>query len=167
VIQGAQRSPLLLAALALIIGACVQPNNVAATRTWESEGVVHVMDGQTWVVGDRLLTIAPGAEIPEPPVLGARVRVSVGRTDRGKLLAQRVQVVDNPAAQATVATTSATPSEHPTPTPPARVDVKAAVKAKAPLVVKPASGREQDERPKPRDHKQEHDEEDEDDEDDD
>jgi hypothetical protein len=160
--EGVPRVASLCAVVALITGAC-GPSNLAANRAWESEGVIQVMDGQTWVVGDRLITIAPGAEVAELPAVGARVRVIGSRTEHGKVLAERVQVLEPAAAEATVTPTSpriveATPSARTLLQMQPPVQESPAIQDKPPVQVKPpARGREQVQRPKPRDREEDED----------
>ena len=85
----------VLASLTLLVAAaCARSSEGAASRgPWEAEGRLQVMDGRTWVVGDRLVTLAANASIAGQPASGAVVKVAGEADASGQLMAQRVEVL--------------------------------------------------------------------------
>ncbi len=89
---------LVATCIALLAAAC---NSSASQNTWQSEGRVEAMDGQTWVVGSQLVTVASDASLDGNPAVGTTVRVSGWRRDNGEMVIDSVEViVTSPTATA-------------------------------------------------------------------
>jgi hypothetical protein len=108
-----------LAAISLLC-ACTTSANQAG-QDWQTEDLLEAMDGQTWVIGSHLITLARDAAVTGKPAIGSTLRVSGRRTDRGELLIDNVEVLRTAAAN------PGTPTPQPqtkkpvrTPVPPTR-----------------------------------------------
>jgi hypothetical protein len=84
----------LLAASLVMASACRR----AAGQDWQLQDHIEVIDGQTWVVGSRLVTVAPSAAVDGQPAVGALVQLQGQRTAAGELVAEHVQVLADDAA---------------------------------------------------------------------
>lgn len=96
----------LAVGLAWSVAACRTPNGDArgAGQDWSTEGPLYAVDGQTWVVGDRLVSVPPETTVNGAPRVGVVVRLSGKRSATGALRADAVEVVTptpQPAARPT------------------------------------------------------------------
>jgi hypothetical protein len=96
--------PKVLLALLVLLTAC----NAAPGPAWETEDQIEAIDGQTWVVGSHLVTVPADASITGNPTVGATVRVSGQRSNRGELVIDSVEVT-----QAIPAVRKASPTPAP------------------------------------------------------
>jgi hypothetical protein len=126
-------------ALACLTGACsARP----AAPDWNVDGPIRAIDGNVWVVGDRLVTIAPDARVDGAPALGSMARVRGVLNEHGSPVGESVEIVPPtqvPAPPATPPTVSAPPPAPAVPAP-------AAPPAAQP---KPQPGPERDDGDKP------------------
>src|SRR5688572_14203331 len=81
--------------LACVMGACASRS---AGSAWDVEGPIRAIDGPVWVVGDRLVTIAPDARIVGSPAIGSVARVHGTRNEHGSPVGQSVEIAPSPQA---------------------------------------------------------------------
>jgi hypothetical protein len=112
--SGARRFKVLVL-VAAFASACARTTQTQPSD-WEVEDRIEFMDGQTWVVGSRLVSVASGASIGGTPEVGAVVQLSGQRTTAGELRADRVQVVKS-VVQPTATSVPARPKPAVTPSP--------------------------------------------------
>lgn len=66
----------------------------------QTQGTIQAIDGNTWVVGQDLVTLAPNATVVGAPIVGAIVQVGGTRATDGHLVADQATVIQpaQPAA---------------------------------------------------------------------
>src|SRR4051812_39084010 len=101
--------------LACVVGACASR---AAGSAWNVEGPIRGIDGPVWVVGDRLVTIAPDARIVGSPAIGSVAQVHGTRNEHGSPIGESVEITASPQATTQPTATSALPTPAPTATVP-------------------------------------------------
>ena len=99
-------------ALACVAGAC---SSRSAGSAWNVEGPIQAIDGPVWIVGDRLVTIAPDARIVGSPEIGSVAQVRGTRGDYGSPIGASVEITSSPRATTPPTATSAPPPTAPPP----------------------------------------------------
>ena len=116
-------------ALACVAGAC---SSRSAGSAWNVEGPIRAIDGPVWVVGDRLVTIAPDARIVGSPAIGSVAQVRGTRNEHGSPIGQSVEITESSQATTQPTATSAPPTPAPTATIPQAAPPQAPVTAPPP-----------------------------------
>ena len=101
--------------LACVVGACASRS---AGSAWNVEGPIRAIDGPVWIVGDRLVTIAPDARIVGSPAIGSVAQVHGTRNEHGSPIGESVEITSSPQATTQPTATSAPPTQAPVPAPP-------------------------------------------------
>ena len=114
-------------ALACLMGACSSRSPGSA---WNVEGPIRAIDDRVWIVGDRLVTIAPDARIVGSPAVGSVAQVRGTRNEHGSPIGESVEITTPPQATMPPTVTSAslptappTATNAPPPTAPPQVPV--------------------------------------------
>lgn len=97
-------------ALACAAGAC---SSRSAGSAWNVEGPIQAIDGPVWIVGDRLVTIAPDARIVGSPEIGSVAQVWGIRGEYGSPIGESVEITSSPPATTPPTATSAPPPTAP------------------------------------------------------
>jgi hypothetical protein len=101
--------------LACLVGACSSPS--PSGTAWNVEGPIQAIDGRVWIVGDRLVTIAPDARIVGSPAIGSVAQVRGARNERGSPIGESVEITSPPPTTTPPTATSVPPPTAPPPAP--------------------------------------------------
>ena len=96
--------------LACFMSAC---SSRSAGSTWNVEGSIQAIDGRVWIVGDRLVTIAPDARIVGSPGIGSVAQVRGTRNEHGSPIGESVEITSSPPTTTPPPATSAPPPATP------------------------------------------------------
>jgi len=103
------------------VSGCTSSRSNQAAQDWQADERLEAMDGQTWVVGNHLVTLSPDAAVVGKPAIGSMVHVSGRRSDRGELLIDNVEVTSRPGTVAKATSTAGSDAKAtPTPVPVAK-----------------------------------------------
>jgi hypothetical protein len=100
--------------LSCLVGAC---SSRSAGSAWNVEGPIQAIDGRVWVVGDRLVTIAPDARIVGSPAIGSVAQIRGSRNEHGSPIGESVEITSAPQGTTPPTATSAAPLTAPLPAP--------------------------------------------------
>jgi hypothetical protein len=112
-----------------VVGACASRS---AGSAWNVEGPIRAIDGPVWVVGDRLVTIAPDARIVGSPAIGSVAQVHGTRNEHGSPIGESVEIIGSSQATTQPTATSAPPTPASTATVPQAAPPQAPVTAPPP-----------------------------------
>jgi len=117
----------VIVALACVAGAC---SSRSTASEWSVEGPIYAIDGSVWVVGDRLVTIAPDARVVGSPAIGSVASVRGTRNEHGSPIGESVEIA--PASQP-----ASPPTATAAPLPTAAPQVPATAPPRAPVTAPP------------------------------
>lgn len=89
--------------------ASAQSKASPSSSPWRSQGTIEVMDGRTWVVGQRLVTVLPTARVQGAPAVGKIVQLQGSLGADGEPAIDRVSVLPSPTPEPAVAPTAVAP----------------------------------------------------------